>query len=518
MTTRHEQAEISEKPATSPVPSYNDTVTEKPVPATAALAVPPTDNAELQSFYTEFATKDAEWRKSFEKALVWKIDIRLLPLLVIMYLNNFLDRSALAQARLGTLEEDLNMTGTDFNLATSILFVGYLTMQLPSNLLITRVRPSWYLGIVMAVWGVICALAAVVQNFTGLLVIRIFLGIAEAPFFPGAIFLMSCWYNRAELTARVAWFYSGVSLANMFGGLIGAGVLGNMEGALGIAGWRWLFIISGAITVFFAIICIFILPDFPATTKWLTPEEKAFSQWRMALDASEDDDNESTSLWTGLKLACLDYRLYIFLLLQHMSTLSMTFQYFFPSIIQTLGFGNIATLLITAPVWFVAFLASVITTWTAARTGDRHIHIICLLLVSCVGNAIVTGTLNTGARFFAMFLMPLGAVPAFTIIVAWVANSFIRPTVKRSAAIAICNTMGNAATIYGAYMYPASDGPRYIPGGASTAIICLIVALLAFILRLVHVKENKKLEQIESEGAVNLAEGERRGQGFRYVY
>lgn len=116
MTTRHEQAEISEKPATSPVPSYNDTVTEKPDPATAALAVPPTDNAELQSFYTEFATKDAEWRKSFEKALVWKIDIRLLPLLVIMYLNNFLDRSALAQARLGTLEEDLNMTGTDFNL------------------------------------------------------------------------------------------------------------------------------------------------------------------------------------------------------------------------------------------------------------------------------------------------------------------------------------------------------------------------------------------------------------------
>ena len=111
-------------------------------------------------------------------------------------------------------------------------------MQLPSNLLITRVRPSWYLGIVMAIWGVICGLTAVVQNFAGLLVVRVFLGITEAPFFPGAIFLMSCWYNRAELTARIAWFYSGVSLANMFGGLIGAGVLGNMEGTLGIAGWR----------------------------------------------------------------------------------------------------------------------------------------------------------------------------------------------------------------------------------------------------------------------------------------
>jgi sugar phosphate permease len=149
------------------------------------LAVANAPNAELQAFYRDFAARDPAQRAAFEKKLVRKIDFRLLPILVIMYLNNFLDRSALAQARIGTLEEDLGMTGTDFNLATSILFVGYLTMQLPSNLLITRVRPSWYLGGVMAIWGIVCGLTAVVQNFAGLLVVRVFLGVTEAPFFPG---------------------------------------------------------------------------------------------------------------------------------------------------------------------------------------------------------------------------------------------------------------------------------------------------------------------------------------------
>ena len=72
---------------------------------------------------------------------------------------------------------------------------------------------------------------------------------SEAPFFPGAIMLMSSWYTRAELGHRIAWFYSGSSLANMFGGLISAGVLSNLEGAHGISGWRWLFIIEGVITV-----------------------------------------------------------------------------------------------------------------------------------------------------------------------------------------------------------------------------------------------------------------------------
>jgi len=360
----------------------------------------------------KFDGQDETWRVAADRKLVRKLDIHLLPCLIVMYLLNFLDRANLAQARQGSLEVDLGMTGSDFNLATSIFFVGYLLMQLPSNLLITRVRPSLYLTCAMGLWGAVSACNAATHSFAQLIAVRFFLGFVEAPFFPGAVFLMSSWYTRAELTRRMSYFYSGNALANMFGGIIGASVLGNLDDALGIAGWRWLFIIEGVVTVAVAFGAAFILPDYPQTTRWLTEEERHFARWRLRRDIDEDD--APLSIWGGLKLALADYRLYLFVLLQHLSLLSQTFQYFFPSIVQTLGYDKITTLWLTVPVWFFTFLVSVAVTFTSAKTKDRSLHILALMLLAAVGNAIATGSSVLGARFFAMFLMPAGAVPACT--------------------------------------------------------------------------------------------------------
>ena len=237
------------------------------------------------------------------------------------------------------------MFGTQFNTATSILFVGYLLMQLPSNLLLTRVRPSIYLGLAMCLWGVISASQAATHSFPALVVARFFLGFSEAPFFPGAVFLMSSWYKRSELTQRMAWFFAGSSLANAFGGLIGAAVLGNLEGAHGIAGWRWLFIIEGVITIGLALIATVILPDYPSTTRWLTAEEKAYAAWRLREDTGEEDEADAISIKEGVLLALRDPRLYLFTLFQHCSLLSQSFQYFFPTIVKTLNYGSVQTLL-----------------------------------------------------------------------------------------------------------------------------------------------------------------------------
>jgi hypothetical protein len=119
--------------------------------------------------------------------------------------------------------------------------------------------------------------------------------------------------------------------------------------------------------------------------------------------------------------------------------------------------------------------------------------------------------------------MPMGAVSSYQIIVSWVANSFPRPLVKRSSAIAIGNCVANSASIYGSYMYPSSDGPRYIPGSGANAAICLSIICLALVLRYVHKWENKKLERAEQEamaggGEQGVVEGDARGTGFRYVY
>ena len=299
-----------------------------------------------------------------------------------------------------------------------------------------------------------------------------------------------------------------------------AGVLGNLNGAHGIAGWRWLFIIEGVVTIGVAFTAAFFLPNFPGTSNFLTEEERHFAEWRLADDANESDDAGAISLLGGLRMALEDWRLYVFILFQHLSLLSQTFQYFFPSIVNTLGYGKIETLLLTAPVWFGTFLVSLFVTWTSGKTGDRSIHIICLMLVSTIGNAIVVGTTKTAPRFFAMFLMPMGAVSAYQILITWVANSFPRPMVKRSASIAICNMIGNAANIYGSFMYPTPDGPRYIPGGSANACICFAVALVALLIRIILIRENKKLEKIENErfsatpGAGGL---DGRAAGFRYV-
>ncbi|CAJ2512037.1 Uu.00g076620.m01.CDS01 [Anthostomella pinea] len=463
------------------------------------------------ALFLQFTGADADWHHGMTKKLMRKVDVHLLPLLILMYLLNFLDRNNLSQARLGTLEQDLGMTGTDYNLATSILFVGYLLMQLPSNLLLTRLPPSIYLGVAMTIWGAISAAQAATHSFGGLVACRFFLGFAEAPFFPGAIFLMSSWYTRSELAVRIAWFYSGSSLANAFGGLLGAGVLGNLDGAHGISGWRWLFIIEGTITIGAAITAAFILPNYPATTKWLTPEERAYAQWRLIEDTGEADLADAISIKEGVMMALRDPRLYLFTLFQHLSLLSQTFQYFFPTIVKTLGFSTIETLLITAPVWIGTFFVSLAVTYTSGRTGDRCIHIVCLMLVSVAGNVIVVSTLDTGARFFAMFLMPMGAVSAYQIVITWLANSFPRPLVKRSACISVANMIGNCANIYGSYMYPATDGPGYVAGGSATAVVASLVAVLALVIRFVLQRENRKMAEREA------FEADGRGVGFRYI-
>lgn len=189
---------------------------------------------------------------------------------------------------------------------------------------------------------------------------------------------MSSWYTRAELNRRISWFYTGSALANMFGGLLGAAILGNLDGDMGLSGWRWLFIIvsldsipyscvlpnstnhidltrhnpqEGTITIGLAIMSGFVLPDYPTTTPWLTDEEKHFAAWRLLAEINEEDKLHGQSTREGLKLVLGDYRLYLFVLIQHTSLLSQTFQYFFPAIVGTLGYGSIDTLWLTAPVW-----------------------------------------------------------------------------------------------------------------------------------------------------------------------
>ena len=160
-----------------------------------------------------------------------------------MYWLNYLDRNAIALARLNDLEEDLDLVGSQYQTCVSILFVGYILGQIPSNMLITRVRPSYYMSGCMALWAIVSALTALSKDFTGLLLTRFFLGITEAPYYPGALYILSIFYTRKEIATRISILYTGNILATAFAGLIAAGVFHGMDDLAGLTGWRWLFIL-----------------------------------------------------------------------------------------------------------------------------------------------------------------------------------------------------------------------------------------------------------------------------------
>ena len=260
-----------------------------------------------------------EERQHLETALVRKIDFRLLPMIIIMYIMNYLDRNNIAAARLAGLQDPpseggLNLTSTQYLTALSILFVGYLLMQVPSNLFLNKIgKPALYLPTVMIIWGVISSATAGAQSYGGLIAIRFFLGFVEAAYFPGCLFFLSSWYTRKELGFRCAMLYSGALISGAFSGLITAGIKHGLDGARGIRAWRWMFIIEGVITIFIAFGAYFALPNFPRTTSWLTEEERQLAIWRLEEDIGEDDwvDSSQQTFLHGMKLAVQDIKMWI---------------------------------------------------------------------------------------------------------------------------------------------------------------------------------------------------------------
>lgn len=276
---------------------------------------------------------DPEHRARVEKSLKRKLDARC-GLFVLIYIMNYLDRNNIAAARLKGLQDDLHLTNTQYATCLSILYVGYILMQVPSNMFINRIsRPSWYIACAMLLWGLISTLSGVAKNFAGMVTIRFFLGFIEAAFLPGALMILSKWYTRRELTFRNAILFCGNLISNAFSALIGAGVLSNMEGTLGHAAWRWLFWIEGAITMGVAISAAFILPDLPHNSRGFTEEELQVAQLRMIEDVGEaDEDSADQGVFDGLIMAVKDIKIYLMMLTFTAYVVGLSFNAFFVSL------------------------------------------------------------------------------------------------------------------------------------------------------------------------------------------
>lgn len=174
-----------------------------------------------------------------EKKLVRKLDFMIIPPVMLLYLFSFLDRVNIGNARLYGLEEDLGMTGDQFQTAVSLLFVTYILSELPSNLVIKKFTPSRWLSFLTTAWGITATLTGIAQSYGGLIACRLVLGALEGGLFPGLTIYLTLFYTRREIALRVGYLFVSAAISGSVGGLLAYGI-GHMDGTAGYRGWRWI--------------------------------------------------------------------------------------------------------------------------------------------------------------------------------------------------------------------------------------------------------------------------------------
>lgn len=353
------------------------------------------------------------------------------------------------------------------------------------------------------IWAIVSGCTAGTSSAAGLLTVRFFLGIVEAPFFPGAIFYLSCWYTKRELGKRMALLVSGIVLSNSFAGLISAGILSGMNGVGHLKAWRWLFILEGLATFCIGVIAFFCLPDYPATTSWLSEEEKVIAQGRLAKDAGSEQvlDHDEVSVWKGISWAVSDYRVWIFACLQMATTATISFSHFFPTLIKELGFKNNTTvLLLTSPPYLFAFFWSIGFAFDADRRQTRSPHAFISGVVALIGMiGQIALTHQRWPRYALTFLVSAGTFGIYSTTYAWLSSTIVQPPIKRAAAIGIANTCANLASLFANYFWL----DEYLPYFRQSWICIMAFQLLGLTciigMRFVLARRNKEFDRLRQE-------------------
>ncbi|TFK28782.1 tartrate transporter [Coprinopsis marcescibilis] len=435
-----------------------------------------------------------------------------MSILILIYILNYIDRNNAAAARLRGFQSDLNLTDNQFATVLSILYVGYFLMQVPSNIYLNHAgKPSVYLPSCMVIWGLVSMATGLMKDYFGVLCARFLLGFVEAAFYPGALFLISRWYKRSELSHRMAYLSCGSLISNAFGALIASGILNVMDGVMGFTAWRWLFFVEGGITVIVALIAISILPDFPETTTgWLTQEEKDLAIQRLAEDSIQHDKHgPPATMFSGLNLAMRDGKVWALALGMIPLVVSVSFHAYFPTLASTLGFNPTISLMLCAPPWLFATFFVLYITRLSDRHGERFSYIVFSLSIGIVGFLMSILTMNIAWRYLSLFFMT-SSYGGFACMLAWASSSVSHPPAKRAVALAFINCVSQLGNILGSFAWPTAWGPSY----RSSYLLCIASGVMTILFSIQFRKHLLKLNAQEEARERSLG-GEDRG--YRYM-
>ena len=317
-------------------------------------------------------------------ALRRKVAWRVLPLVFLLYIVAYLDRANVGFAKL-RMADDLKFSEGVFGLGIGIFFIGYLILEIPGALLVERWSARKWFARILITWGFISALTAFVRTPTEFYIARFLLGVAEAGFFPGIIVYFTHWFTDRDRARAL----SGLVMAVPFSLALGAPVSAVLLDVtwLGLAGWKWMFIIEGLPAVVLGLVTLFYMTDRPRHAKWLTDAERSCLEERLAAEAREKETSGKISVWQALKMRNV-WLLALGIFATNTGGYALTF--WLPTTVKNLSGGSDKAALLYSGLFYACGLISVFLSGQSSdRSGDRKWH--------CVGGQVATALLLAGS-------------------------------------------------------------------------------------------------------------------------
>lgn len=317
-----------------------------------------------------------------EQQLISKITWRLMPFLGLLYLIAYIDRQNVSYAKLQMVDA-LGMSEYAYGLGASLFFIGYFIFEVPANLFLTRFGARIWFARILVSWGLVTIALAFTQNMTMFYILRFLLGVCEAGFFPGVLYLLTLWFPKDYRGRMVGLFMIFSALANAVGAPLG-GMLLDLDGALGLAGWEWVFLATGVPAVAAGVVTFFYLDDTPEKAKFLTEDEKRWLKDRLAQEnAGMEDDADH-----GFKALINPRVLLMALCYVGFPLAAYGLSYWLPTIVKGFGVSNtmngfiniIPWIIVAAALWFVPAAADKAQNKTPYIVGPAFIGAIALAL------------------------------------------------------------------------------------------------------------------------------------------
>jgi ACS family tartrate transporter-like MFS transporter len=419
-----------------------------------------------------------------EKRTIAKVSLRLVPFLIVCYFVAYLDRVNVSFAAL-TMNKALGLNATTFGLGAGVFFLAYFVFEVPSNLLLERFGARKWIARIMLTWGLLSGLMAFIPQIataTGssttsvFYTIRIFLGAAEAGFFPGIIFYLTLWFPAIYRARIIGYFMAAIPLSSVIGAPV-SGILLNLDGAAGLAGWQWLFILEAVPALLLSVVVFFYLTDRPADAHWLAPEERAWLASRLDAEQKLREAAKTFSVWQALGdtrvllLACVYFGVV---------AANYGLSFFLPQIVRDFGLSFTATGFVTAIPYVVGTVGMVWWGRKSDRMRERKEHVGLAALVAGAGIAASTLIADPTGKMIALSIAGFGIFACLPVF--WTLPTTFLSGAAAAGGIAIINSIGNLAGFVGPYvMGTIKDSTGSFTIGllaiAGLAILAMLIAL-----------------------------------------